>query len=89
MNIENADNRPPEMLIIPAVAPLVTKAKRPLTAAIVIAEGKPRLPAANMVIIFENPGFAPGGKKGIGGIRLSRKLNESARAHSMPISAIL
>ncbi len=69
---------PPERLIIPAVNPLVMKAKPPFTRVMRRACGKPKLPAANIVMMFENPGFAPGGRKGSGGIRLSRKPRANA-----------
>ncbi len=88
-NIANAESKPPERLIIPAVTPLVAKAKTPLTSAIAVAVESPRLPAANMVIMFEKPGFAPGGKSGSGGIRLSRKPSDSANAQSIAGSATL
>lgn len=47
------------------------------------------LPAANIVIMFENPGFAPGGKNGSGGISPSRKLSDIANAQRIAVSAIL
>ena len=87
--IATAERIPPERLIIPAVKPRVTNAKHPFATAIISAEGKPRLPAANMVIIFEKPGFAPGGSQGIGGRRLSRKPSANAKAHIIPVSAVL
>ena len=74
---------------MPAVAPLVTKLKSPFKRAIATAWGKPRLPAANIVIMFENPGFAPGGRNGRGGISPSRKLRAIANAQRIAVSAVL
>lgn len=83
------ESNPPEKLIAAAVAPLVIKANPLFTAVIIRAWEKPRLPAANIVIRFEKPGFAPGGINGRGGIRFSKKLRATAWAQSTAVSAIL
>jgi len=75
------------MLITKAVKPLVAKVKSDFVTVIISASGRPNVPAANMVIMFENPGFAPGGRKGISGMRLSIKFSAMACAQSRAQSA--
>ncbi len=75
------------MLITKAVKPLVANVKSDFVTVIISVSGRPNVPAANMVIMFENPGFAPGGRKGISGRRLSIKFSAIACAHSSAQSA--
>ncbi len=79
---------PPQKLISAAEKPLVIKANTALAAVMPKAQGRLMLSAANMVMIFENPGFAPGGSPGIGGIMLSRKEKARACAVRIPMSAV-
>ncbi len=75
---------PPEKLISIAVAPLVTPAKSALRIVTKKASTIPRDEAENIVTIFESPGLAPGGSPGRGGIRLSKKESDIAKAPIMP-----
>lgn len=80
---------PPARLIKNAVIPRVASTKQDLRTAIARASGRPSADAVNIVMIFENPGFAPGGKNEKAGIRLSANERASACARSIPISAVL
>ena len=69
---------PPERLMTAAVAPLVMNTNPLFTSVIINAWGAPTEDAANIMIIFGNPGFAPGGINGIAGSRFSIKLRARA-----------
>ena len=80
---------PPERLITPATAPLVTKAKRALRSAMYNAPEKPKTLPANIVTMFESPTFAPAGRKGTDGkIRFSKTLRTNESAPSKPKTQI-
>ena len=79
--------RPPKKLNAPAVIPLVAKAKNPFTADMKIALGSPSVPQANIVTVFERPSFAPGGRTGMGGSKVSSKERIRARALKSPVVA--
>ena len=61
---------PPQRLIRKAVTPLVIRANIDLNTATASPYGKPREAVANIVTIFEKPGFTPGTGTN-GGIRAS------------------
>ena len=79
---------PPARLIKNAVAPRVASAKSALKTVMHIACGRPKVSTANIVTIFENPGFAPGGRNGRAGIRISRNESAIAWAQRMPKRAV-
>ena len=60
------------------VAPLVMNTNPLFTSVIINAWGAPTELAANIMIIFGHPGFAPGGINGIAGSRFSIKLRARA-----------
>ena len=87
-HIASVLKRPPDRLISPAVTPRVRNANMPLTSATASAYGRPSDPAANIVAMFESPGFAPGGRPGSGGSMPSSSASTSASAPSRPQTAI-
>lgn len=80
---------PPESDIKNAVAPLVKSTKAALIKVTAIAGKKPIEEATNIVAIFENPAFAPGGIKAAVGIKLSKNESVIATADKIPKTAIL
>lgn len=61
----------PKKLIKKAVNPRVNPTKSDFKTATNIADGIPNAPATDMLATFEIPSFAPGGKKGSAGSKLS------------------
>ncbi|MEG1551709.1 MAG: hypothetical protein RR355_05505, partial [Oscillospiraceae bacterium] len=75
---------PPQRLIKNEVTPLVIPAKNAFINVSSIAGIKPIDAETNIVAIFESPNFAPGGKKGVIGTKLSKKESVIATAAKIP-----
>ena len=85
--ITETESKPPAKLNKKATPPLVIRANKAFITVIYTAPQMPEKKYAETVTIFDSPGFAPGGRKGISN-KLSKKVTAMARAPITPKKAI-